>query len=110
MKSCKTCRNFGSHAGHCDICHEFNCWTEKEDKQMNIREQYLDAMCSVEQRKKLAKKYNLDAQEIIDLPRDKYEIFISGLEIGEKYGASKIIEYLKSEYEKEKEVNNDNEK
>ena len=30
QKTCKTCRNFGSHVGKCDICHKFSLWTEKE--------------------------------------------------------------------------------
>jgi len=62
---------------------------------MDINKQYADIMCSVEWRKKTAAKYNLDEQEIIDLPRDKYEILIAGLEIGEKYGAKKMIEHIK---------------
>ena len=55
----------------------------------------------VEHRKKVAAKYNLAEQEIIDLPREKFEIFVSGLEIGEKFGAKKVIHHLKEEFEKE---------
>lgn len=52
---------------------------------------------SVEHRKKVAEKYNLDVQEIIDLPREKFEIFVSGLEIGEKYGAEKVITAIRED-------------
>lgn len=55
---------------------------------------------SVEHRKKLAKKYNLDEQEVINLPIDKLEMLETGLAIGEKYGARKIISYLKNEMER----------
>lgn len=58
--------------------------------------------CSVEHRKKVAEKYNLEPQEIIDLPRDKFEIFVSGLEIGEKHAAHVLAEYLKKEEEYQK--------
>lgn len=61
---------------------------------------------SVEHRKKVASKYGLDEQEIIDLPKDKFEIFISGLGIGEKYGAKKIIAYLENESKKHEEQEN----
>ncbi len=27
-KTCKTCRNYGSHNGVCDICKDYNCFTE----------------------------------------------------------------------------------
>lgn len=64
----------------------------------------------IEHRKKVAAKYNLAEQEIIDMPRDKFEIFVSGLEIGEKYGARKIINYLKEERDKEQNyIKNDEE-
>lgn len=53
----------------------------------------------IEHRKKVAEKYNLDEQEIIDLPREKFEIFVSGLEIGEKYGAKKVIDAIKADME-----------
>lgn len=75
---------------------------------MDINKQYADIMCSVEWRKKTAAKYNLAEQEIIDLPRDKYEILIAGLEIGEKYGAKKVIEHLKKEMTTESEEENEN--
>lgn len=79
---------------------------------MDINKQYADIMCSVEWRKKTAAKYNLAEQEIIDLPRDKYEILIAGLEIGEKYGAKKVIEHVKkilgNESEEENKNGNDN--
>ena len=29
-KTCRTCRNFGSHHGICEICKDNRCWTEKE--------------------------------------------------------------------------------
>lgn len=57
---------------------------------------------SVEHRKKVAEKYGLDEQEIIDLPKDKFEILISGLEIGEKYGAKKVIDYIRKEFNDDK--------
>ena len=53
----------------------------------------------VEHRKKVAAKYNLAEQEIIDMPRDKFEVFVSGLEIGEKFGAKKVIEAIKKDME-----------
>ena len=31
-RTCTTCRNHGSHHGICDICHDYSCWTAKEDK------------------------------------------------------------------------------
>lgn len=55
----------------------------------------------IEHRKKVAARYNLPEQEIINMPRDKFELFCTGLGIGEKYGARKIINYLKEESEKE---------
>lgn len=57
----------------------------------------------IEHRKKVAAKYNLSEQEIIDMPRDKFEVFCTGLEIGEKHGAMKVIHHLKEEFDKEKE-------
>lgn len=56
---------------------------------------------SINHRKSVAEKYSLTEQEIIDMPRDKFEVFCTGLEIGEKYGARKIINYLKEEAKKE---------
>lgn len=41
---------------------------------------------SIEHRKKVAEKYHMEPQEIIDMPEDKFKIFCTGLEIGEKYG------------------------
>lgn len=76
---------------------------------MDINKQYADIMCSIEWRKKTAAKYNLAEQEIIDLPRDKYEILIAGLEIGEKYGAKKVIEHVKKIMANESEEENKNE-
>ena len=29
-KNCRSCRNFGSHHGICEICKDNKCWTEKE--------------------------------------------------------------------------------
>lgn len=29
-KNCRTCRNFGSHHGICEICKDYKCWTEQE--------------------------------------------------------------------------------
>lgn len=31
-KDCKHCKNYGSHVGKCDICHNFSLWEEKEPK------------------------------------------------------------------------------
>lgn len=31
-KECRTCRNFKSNHGVCDICQHFSYWTEKEQK------------------------------------------------------------------------------
>lgn len=31
--SCLNCRNRGSHNGVCDICKNYNCWTEPNNKQ-----------------------------------------------------------------------------
>ncbi len=76
---------------------------------MDINKQYADIMCSVEWRKKTAAKYNLAEQEIIDLPRDKYEILIAGLGIGEKYGAKKVIEHIYKILGNESEEENKNE-
>lgn len=42
---------------------------------------------SIEHRKKVIEKYHIeDGQKIIDMPYDKFEIFCTGLSIGEKYG------------------------
>lgn len=51
----------------------------------------------IEHRQKVAEKYNLDAQEIINMPREKFEVFCIGLEIGEKYGAEKVIAAIKAD-------------
>lgn len=62
---------------------------------------------SVEHRKKVAEKYNLDVQEIIDIPRDKFKVFCTGLEIGEMYGAKKVIAAIKADMKaKEKSAEN----
>jgi hypothetical protein len=34
-KNCRTCRNFGSHHGICEICKDNKCWTEKEPTTKN---------------------------------------------------------------------------
>lgn len=34
-KTCKTCRNFGTHHGICEICKDNKCWTEKEPTTKN---------------------------------------------------------------------------
>lgn len=31
-KTCKTCRNYGSHHGVCDICHDCSCWTKPTER------------------------------------------------------------------------------
>lgn len=38
-KTCRTCRNFGSHHGICEICKDNKCWTEKEPITKNDKEQ-----------------------------------------------------------------------
>ena len=61
---------------------------------------------SIEHRKKVAAKYGFDEQEIIDMPKREFKNFCIGLEIGEKYGARKVIEEMKSikeQQEKEEE-------
>lgn len=44
---------------------------------------------SIDHRRKVAEKYHLTEQEIIDMPTDKFTIFCTGLSIGEKYGGLK---------------------
>ena len=56
---------------------------------------------SVEHRKKVAEKYGLDEQEVIDLPKKEFHILCVGLEIGEKYGARKVLDYMKEEHDRE---------
>ena len=34
-KNCRTCRNFGSHHGICEICKDNKCWTEQEPTTTN---------------------------------------------------------------------------
>lgn len=34
-KNCRTCRNFGSHHGICEICKDNKCWTEIESTTKN---------------------------------------------------------------------------
>lgn len=34
-KNCRSCRNFGSHHGICEICKDNKCWTEKEPTTRN---------------------------------------------------------------------------
>ena len=41
---------------------------------------------SIEHRKKVAEKYHLTEQEVIDMSEEKFMVFCTGLEIGEKYG------------------------
>ncbi len=42
---------------------------------------------SIEHRKKVIEKYHIeDGQKILDMPYDKFEIFCTGLAVGEKYG------------------------
>lgn len=41
---------------------------------------------SIEHRKKVAEKYHLTEQSVLDMPYDKFKSFCTGLEIGEKYG------------------------
>lgn len=62
---------------------------------------------SIEHRKRVAAKYGFDEQEIIDMPKREFKNFCIGLEVGEKYGARKVIDSLKKEQEKElKELQN----
>ena len=35
-KTCRTCKNFGSHHGICEICKDNKCWTEKEPTKNNL--------------------------------------------------------------------------
>lgn len=41
---------------------------------------------SIEHRKKVAEKYRIDAQEVLDMSYPKFEAFCTALKIGEKYG------------------------
>ncbi len=34
-KNCRTCKNFGSHHGICEICKDNKCWTEQEPTTKN---------------------------------------------------------------------------
>lgn len=63
---------------------------------------------SVKHREAVAIKYGLDVQEVIDLPKGKFEGLCIGLRIGEEYGSKKIIHKL-AEYQEEQNVKaNDN--
>jgi hypothetical protein len=35
-KTCKSCRNYGSHNGVCDICKDYNCFTEQKSNKSEI--------------------------------------------------------------------------
>ena len=38
QKLCSTCRNYGSHHGVCDICHDYSCWTKPTESEDNNAE------------------------------------------------------------------------
>ena len=56
---------------------------------------------SIEHRKKVAEKYGFVEQEVIDLPKKEFHTLCVGLNVGEKYGARKILDYMKEEHDKE---------
>ena len=55
-KNCRSCRNFGSHHGICEICKDNKCWTEKEPIERyhsrNLKAYADDMGVSVEQAEK----------------------------------------------------------
>lgn len=62
---------------------------------------------SVKHREAVAIKYGLDAQEVIDLPKGKFEGLCMGLRIGEEYGAKKVMQKL-AEYQEEQNAKTNN--
>ena len=58
-----------------------------------------DERYSVEYRKKVAAKYNINEQDVIDLPKPEYDAFIAGLQIGEKYGAARLAADIRRQME-----------
>ena len=63
---------------------------------------------SVKHREAVAIKYGLDVQEVIDLPKGKFEGLCMGLRIGEEYGAKKIMQKLAEYQEAENAKANNN--
>lgn len=61
---------------------------------------------SIEHRIKVAEKYNVNKQQVIDLPIKEFEAFVAGLGIGEKHAGSEILRYFKEQANKEKEKEN----
>ena len=54
---------------------------------------------SIEHRKKVAEKYNINEQEVIDMPAKNFEAFCVGLFTGEKHGANELLKNLVNEPE-----------
>ena len=55
---------------------------------------------SIEKRKELAKKYNLDEQMVINMSREQFMAFVVGAVEGERTGAMKALKDLKDDVEK----------
>lgn len=63
---------------------------------------------SIDHRKKVAEKYGFDEQEVIDLRKREFRMLCVGLEIGEKFGARKVIKEMKEISDAKKEEENKN--
>lgn len=71
-----------------------------------------EKLYSVEYRKKIAAKYNIKEQEVIDLSKRELEIFVAGLQYGEMHGAAKLaadIRQMEINDAAKKEASNDSE-
>lgn len=58
-----------------------------------------EKLYSVEYRKKIAAKYNINEQEVIDLSKRELEIFVAGLQYGEMHGAAKLAADIRRQME-----------
>ena len=58
-----------------------------------------EEMYTIEYRKKIAKKYGIPEQEVIDLSKRELEIFVAGLQYGEMHGAAKLAADLRKQME-----------
>ena len=56
---------------------------------------------SIEKRKELAKKYNLDEQMVINMSREQFMAFVVGAVEGERTGAMKALKDLKDDVKKD---------
>ena len=83
---------FKTHLG--SVSREIQNRRLKEMSKLTAEERY-----SIEYRKKVAAKYGIEEQEVIDMPKKEYDAFISGLYIGQKYGAAKLAADLRKQME-----------